>query len=54
MTLATKYDFGHSSYRTFPVGCSWEAEMDGKNQFYNRPVLIVRKFNSGFTKLGSL
>jgi hypothetical protein len=20
--------------------------MDGKNQFYNRPVLIVRKFNS--------
>ena len=27
------------------VGVNIGHEMDGKNQFYNRPVLIVRKFN---------
>src|SRR6266446_7685513 len=27
------------------VGVNVGHEMDGKNQFYNRPVLIVRKFN---------
>jgi len=29
------------------VGVNIGHEMDGKNQFYNRPVLIVRKFNFG-------
>ena len=27
------------------MGVNIGHEMDGKNQFYNRPVLIVRKFN---------
>ena len=27
------------------VGVNVGHEMDGKNQFYNRPVLIMRKFN---------
>ena len=37
MTLATTYDFGHSSYRTFPVGRSWEAMIATVDKFAALP-----------------